>query len=158
MKRAWITLPTLSIRMVQLIAAAAFCAGPALADKPTQFDLICGVKTGSGTAAWSVRYRVDLTKDAFCGDGHCSAFTRHDGQKLIYHCKAENGGGFCDPVPDSLGGRHIASDDLVIDLSTSSFQRTYSGFAGDRIGRPIGGDYSGKCTVSSFTGVGELKQ
>jgi hypothetical protein len=125
----------------------------ALADErlPERFDLLCQGKMEDNNYSFTLRFTIDLIRNKFCTDDYCASFSEKAGPKLQYHCKAIDGGKFCDPPPQSLAGRHIMAEDFVIDLSTGAFQRTLSVVEGDRVGRHFRASYSGSCATLPFT-------
>jgi hypothetical protein len=150
-------------RIAGLIAAALLCTGDVFASDagPQQFDLICqGMvmdppvwRGSSDSTPFTTRFQVDLQKNMFCVDDYCSVFTRADKSRLEYHCQIVAGGKFCGSVNVGTAGPYIEKQDFVIDRSTGSFQRTSSGWIGDRASRPFNAAYSGDCAIGPFTGL-----
>jgi hypothetical protein len=146
----WIALPLVTASIYGRVALVDV-------ESQTRFDLICSVKGDADVKPWTVHYRIDLSRNAFCSDTYCGTFTQQDGPRLIYRCAPKPGEKLCKPFPKSTAGPFTKSDDLVFDRSTNSIHRTFSGWTGDRAAHEFDGSYSGRCMISQFTGLGEVE-
>jgi hypothetical protein len=136
-----------------------------------QFDLVCqgtladvGMTSGhtsSRPTPFSSRIKVDLDTRRFCIDECPAVFhlTKVGGAQLEYHYDVEvadedhaanrfRSGNCC-----STAGPFPLKEDLIVDLSTGNFRRTYRYDEGDVAARALDLHFVGTCETAPFSGL-----